>query len=208
MTGVVPSTLRHALLVIGLPGLTLLAACGADEVPPGPEPTSISIAPSGAPPGDAPSATTPSGSRSTRDPGASPSVGRVDALGAVAAAEAAVADSSAVGLSRDDDDSGVWEVTLRAGENGRSLRIGQDAAVLGNSSEQLDTDQRGEQPTVTIQRAIQTAQQRVVGGVVTDAELTSETGRRVWDVSVEAAGGDRELWIDAASGEVLREEAD
>ena len=44
---------------------------------------------------------------------------------------------------------------------------------------------------------------------VTDAELTRENQRTVWDVSVEVAGGDDyELWIDASSGKVVRSERD
>ena len=57
--------------------------------------------------------------------------------------------------------------------------------------------------------AIKVAEKRVPDGEVTDAELTRENQRAVWDVSVEVAGGDdRELWIDASSGEVVREERD
>jgi uncharacterized membrane protein YkoI len=208
MTRVLPASLRHLLLVLGLSGLSVVAACSAEEVSPGAEPTSISIAPSTVTPQDAPSSAMSSGSGSA---GASvtPSSAGVDALVAVAAAEAAVADSAAVELSREDDDGGgSWAVTLRAGQNGRGLQIGANGQVVDNTSEQLDQDQLGDPPTVSIQRAIETAQQRVSGGRVTDAELTTEDGRRVWDVSVGAAGGDRELWIDAASGEVVREERD
>ena len=57
--------------------------------------------------------------------------------------------------------------------------------------------------------AIKAAEKRVSDGEVTDAELTRENQRTVWDVSVEVAGGDDwELWIDASSGKVIREERD
>ena len=57
--------------------------------------------------------------------------------------------------------------------------------------------------------AIKASEKRVPDGEVTDAELTRENQRTVWDVSVEVAGGDDwELWIDASSGRVINAERD
>jgi len=130
---------------------------------------------------------------------------------AVAVAENAVPDSTAVEASKDDDAGGVvWEVTVRAGENGRELRIaGADGSVLSNESDQLHESQLGAEPKVSIQDAVGIAANQVDNGAVTDAELSSENGQGIWEVSVAASGGDEwELWIDAASGKVLRKERD
>jgi uncharacterized membrane protein YkoI len=60
-----------------------------------------------------------------------------------------------------------------------------------------------------VSEAIKAAEKRVADGEVTDAELTRENQRTVWDVSVEVAGGDDwELWIDATSGKVIDAERD
>lgn len=200
--------MRTKTSIASLALLVPLAACGGGDDPsPGANPTNISIAPSSSAP---PSASTPASTPAT-GPSTAQSEGIQDATAAVAAAEAAVPDSVAVEVSKDDDDSAVvWEVLLRAGENGRELRISAaDATVLSNKSDQLDESQLGEAPRVTAQEAIRVAEKRVPGGGVTEAELTRESGRRIWDLSVEVRGGDEwELWVDASSGKVVRQQRD
>jgi len=94
-------------------------------------------------------------------------------------------------------------------DDGGELSVGADGAVLNNQSESLSTAQRGDLPKVLIRDAIEVAEKQLDGGVVTDAELTTENRQRVGDMSVDAAGGaEWELWIDASSGKVLREERD
>lgn len=195
--------------VAGVALLLPLAACGGGTESPGATPTNISIAPSPAPSSPPASPSAPA-STPASDPSTAQTEGVQDATAAVAVAEAAVADSVAVEVSRDDDDQVVWEVTVRAGKNGRELRISAtDGTVLSNRSESLDESQLGEQPKVTAQGAIKIAEKRVPDGAVTDAELTRENGQRVWDVTVELRGDDEwELWIDASSGKILREERD
>ncbi|HEY5785517.1 MAG TPA: PepSY domain-containing protein [Microlunatus sp.] len=217
LTSVVPSTSRRAAgLAAGLAALVLqLAACGNDEVSSTPTPTDISIAPptSAAPPtSDTPSSADPAPSESptaaatSKRPSASAGL---DALGAVKAAETGVADSTVVELSKDDDSGSAWEAAVRVGDGGRELRIDSGGEITSNQAESLSSVQRGNPPDVSVSEAIRAAQKRVPDGEVTDAELTRENQRTVWDVSVEVAGGDDwELWIDASSGEVIREERD
>lgn len=199
---------RH-LVGAGLAGAMLpLAACGSEASNPAPAPTGISIAPSSAAP-SAPPTSPPSGSASSSPTATGATPGSVDAVAAVEAAESAVADSTAVEVSSDDDRAAVaWEVVLRAGANGRELRIGNDGAVLDNQSHRLSQAQLGDAPAVAVREAIRIAEERVGSGDVTDAELTRENNRLVWDVSVEKGAEETEVWIDAASGAVVREERD
>ena len=198
--------------VAGVALLLPLAACGGGNESPGATPTNISIAPSPAPSSPSGPASSPAtASKPATDPSTAQTEGVQDATAAVAAAEAAVVDSIAVEVSRDDDDNQVvWEVTVRAGKNGRELRISAtDGTVLSNRSERLHESQLGEAPKVTAQEAIKIAEKRVPDGVVTDAELAREDGQRVWDVTVELGDDDEwELWIDASSGKILHEERD
>lgn len=203
--------MTRASSVAGLALLLPLAACGGGIDDPAANPTNISIAPSAPASSTPPSSTAASSTAATSVPATDPSTARSegvqDVATAVAAAESAVADSAAVEASRDDDET-AWTVTVRAGENGRELQISAtDGTVLSNRADQLDPAQLGELPGVTAQRAITTAEKRVADGVVTELELTQEDGRRLWDVSAEVGGGDEwELWIDASSGDVVREE--
>lgn len=216
-TGRTRRAVRAGALLTGLVAALLpLAACGGDQAAGGPEPTGVSIAPSSAAshtsvmPTPTPVPTT---SGAASKPATEPSIARSetirDAVGAVGVAESAVADSATVEVSKDDDASpAVWEVTVRTGDEGRELRIATDGSVLSNEPETLSAAQQAPSPKVDVTKAIKTAQQRV-SGEVTDAELTTENGQRVWDVSVEASGDqDWELWIDASSGKVLRQQRD
>ena len=209
------SSRRTAGLAAGLAALVLpLAACGGDEMSSAPAPTDISIAPptSAVPSTGAQSSAdpAPSESPSTAAPSKRPSASAgLDALGAVKAAETGVADSTVVELSKDDDSGSAWEATVRVGDGGRELRIDAGGEISSNRAESRSAVQRGTLPGVTVSEAIKAAEKRVPDGEVTDAELTRENQRTVWDVSVEVTGGDDwELWIDASSGKVINAERD
>ena len=206
------STRRAAGLAAGLVALVLpLAACGGNDTSTTPAPTDISIAPpTSVPPSSAPSTSdspsTEESATSTKRPSASAGL---DAAGAVKAAETGVADSTVVELSKDDDSGSSWEVLVRVGGSGRELQVDPGGEITGRQNESLSAVQRGNLPDVTVTDAIRTAEKRVPDGEVTEAELTRENQRTVWDVSVEVAGGDDwELWIDASSGKIVRDERD
>ena len=213
---VVPrSSRRSAGLAAALAALVLpLAACGGNEMSSSPAPTDISIVPPTAavPSTAAPSSAAPAPSESpstaatSRRPSASAGL---DALGAVKAAETGVADSTVVELSKDDDSGSAWEALVRVGNGARELRLDAGGGITSNQAESLSAVQRGNLPGVTVSEAIKAGEKRVSDGEVTDAELTRENQRTVWDVSVEVAGGDDwELWIDASSGKVINAERD
>ena len=90
------------------------------------------------------------------------------------------------------------------GHTARSLLSGATVVVVAGLSWLTGT-----LPGVAVSDAIKAAEKRVPDGKVTDAELTRENQRTVWDVAVEVSGGDDwELWIDASSGKVINEERD
>ncbi len=217
----VPSTTSRssssaAGLVVGLAALALsLAACGSDDASTTPAPTDISIAPPTSSPRATPTGSGPTTAASSPTPPGAPTSKRpaadagLDALGAVTAAETGVAGATVVELSKDDDSGSSWEVLVRVGGSGRELQVDQGGEITADRAESLSGAQRGTLPDVTVSEAIKTAEDRVPAGEVTEAELTREGQRTVWDVSVEVAGGDDyELWIDASSGTVLRQERD
>jgi uncharacterized membrane protein YkoI len=209
LSGAPRSTRRASVVVAGLAALVLpLAGCG-DDGSSAPTPTTISIAPptSAVPSSGVPApSVSPTAAASSERPSASAGL---DALGAVQAAETGVAGSTVIELSKDDDSGSAWEATVRVGDGGRELRLDAGGEITGNQADSLSAVQRGTLPDVTVSEAIKVAEQRVPDGEVTDAELTRENQRTAWDVSVEVAGGDDwELWIDAASGTVVREERD
>jgi len=202
-------SVRAAGLAVGLAAVLLpLAACGGDDQAATPAPTDISIAPptTAAPTTDPVPSESPTPAATSKRPSASAGL---DALGAVKAAETGVADSTVVELSKDDDSGSAWEATVRVGDGGRELRIDSGGEITGNQPESLSSVQRGTLPGVAVSDAIKAAEKRVPDGEVTDAELTRENQRTVWDVAVEVSGGDDwELWIDASSGKVINEERD
>ena len=206
------STRRAAGVVAGLAALVFpLAGCGGDDTATTPAPTDISIAPpTSTPPSSAPSPSdSPAPSESTASTKRPSASAGLDASGAVKAAETGVADSTVVELSKDDDSGSSWEVLVRVGGSGRELQVDQAGEITGSQNESLSAVQRGNLPDVTVADAIKAAEKRVSDGEVTEAELTRENQRTVWDVSVEVAGGDDwELWIDASTGKVVRAERD
>lgn len=213
------SNRRAAGLAAGLAALVLpLAACGGDDTATTPAPTDISIAPpTSVPPSSAPSVPTSAPSDSDEPAASEPAAttkrpsanAGLDAAGAVKAAETGVADSTVVELSRDDDSGSSWEILVRVGSGGRELQLDSGGEITSSQNESLSAVQRGTLPDVTAADAIKAAEKRVADGEVTEAELTRENQRTVWDVSVEVAGGDDwELWIDASSGKVVRAERD
>ncbi len=206
------STRRAVGLAAGVAALVLpLAACAGDDDSSTPAPSNISIAPPTSTPHtsvvpSSEASASPTAAATSRRPSATAGL---DALGAVKAAETGVAGSTVLELSKDDDKGSAWEVTVRVGDDGRELQLDSGGEITADRAETLSVVQRGSLPEVTVSDAIKAAEKRVSDGEVTDAELTRENQRTVWEVSVEVAGGDDwELWIDASSGQVINEERD
>ncbi len=103
----------------------------------------------------------------------------------------------------------VWEVgVLRDDGTGVELYIDQEnGEVVREGVLRLDTEQRTA-PLLSAPEAIDVAL-AAVPGAVDELDLGTERSTVVWEVMVAAdAGGRYELYIDAASGEILKQERD
>lgn len=100
----------------------------------------------------------------------------------------------------------TWEVGVLA-EDGSGVELYIDARsgeVLRQDTLSLDSEQRTA-PAVTAAEAIDIAL-GAVPGRVTAADLGTERGQVVWEIDVIGTSGSMELYIDATTGEVLKQE--
>lgn len=112
-------------------------------------------------------------------------------------------------LDREDDDS-RWEVLVRASD-GAGTEVWVDPTsgdVLDQRSENVPSEARDGAPKFTAKEAVEAATSAVADGTVTDLDIDRERGKVVWDVVVEANGAETDVQIDAASGEILKQELD
>jgi len=193
-----------ALLVASL----AVAGCSAQD--PAPEATSLSPSVT-----DGPEATTePTESDDagpTEEPQDEPSIeGPLDALHAVELALQLAVGAAVVELGRDTEGGReVWEVgVLRDDGAGVELYLdAMDGTVVREQPLSLDPEQQ-EPPAVSAEDAIGIAL-ATVPGTVDELDLGTEMSRVVWEVVVVAdAGGEFEIYIDAESGDVLKQERD
>ena len=59
---------------------------------------------------------------------------------------------------------------------------------------------------VSRELALETALTRVTGVSVKSSELEQEEGKEVWSFDLQTPAGIREIWVDARTGEVVRDE--
>lgn len=182
-----------ALLALAAP----LVACGEDT-PPESQPAITS--------GTRPA----TDGATTSDDGGAPATGddATDATTEDVYAAIGLAESEAGGtafeVDREDDGTEGWEVSVAVGDE--EVDVDVDLAgteVLGTDrDDDLDDDERAAlaAATITLADAIRTALAEV-DGVLDDVELDEEDGTGVWEVSV---GDDTEVYIDVATGDVLR----
>lgn len=109
-----------------------------------------------------------------------------------------------------EDDNSRWEVLVRTAD-GKGTEVWVDATsgeVLEQRSENVPGEARDGAPKFTAKQAVEAALGAVGGGTVTDLDIDRERGQVVWDVAVENNGVDTDVQVDAASGEILRQEQD
>jgi hypothetical protein len=131
------------------------------------------------------------------------------ALGAVGRALAEVPGGAVVDLERDREGlRRVWQVIVRP-ETGRGVELKLDrgdGSLVRRENTTVPALARAAAPTITAEQAIGIALDAAGGGQVAELGLDRELRRTVWDVIVE--GTTRrgvEVWIDAETGEVLRQ---
>jgi len=102
----------------------------------------------------------------------------------------------------------VWEVLVRQADGtGIELYIAVDnGEVVAQDPSTVPAEARNAAPAITAQEAIGIALEAVPGAAV-EVDLGTERGRTVWEVLVRGTGsGSVEFYIDAASGEILKQE--
>lgn len=162
--------------------------------------------------GDSPTTQSPSdGAEETPDDDAAVSDdevpdGRIDAAAAIEAALQAVP-GDVVELELERERTGiVWEVGVLGGD-GSGIEVSIDSKsgeAVGQQSLRLSSAQRTA-PAVTASEAVGIALE-AADGRVKAMDLDTERGAVVWEVEVLGARGGTELYIDAASGAVVKQE--
>lgn len=152
---------------------------------------------------------TPSESDSPDEAGTSLDAITQQALDAIALAESH-AGGTAYELD-DEDDESAWKIDVAV--DGRSVEVevnwaGTEVLSTENDDE-LDADDREDltQVSYSMSNAIVTAAAEVSGHVVS-VDLSSDDGVIAWEVEFENGNDDVEVYVDAATGDVLRVERD
>lgn len=205
----------------GLLALTL-AACGTAEddtsagvsAPAGlpdettPDDTADQEATSSAPDdsGDVAATTSDSTSDST---GGTAAADQLEQLEAVIAAAEDEAGGTAYEIDDQDDDES-WEVDVAVDDRSVEVTVGPDGQVVRTEEDDLDEDDRDAlaAATITIVDAAGTALGEVEG-TLDDIELDEDNGTFAWEVTIDTVDQDDvEVYVDVATGEVLRVERD
>lgn len=194
----------HRTLAVTAPALMALAlALSACTAPSAPIPSTEQTQPSPS----APDGT--DASDASDDSGEEPITGPLDASGAIDRA-LQLAPGAVVELGRGRErGADVWEVgVLREDASGIELYIDQQTGELvRESSLRLSSEQRTP-PAITASDAVETALAAVPGSIV-ELDLGTERSTVVWEVLVAAdAGGRFELYIDATTADILKQERD
>jgi uncharacterized membrane protein YkoI len=102
----------------------------------------------------------------------------------------------------------VWYVTVRGDDRTRGTEVYLDRStgdVVKQQPEVLQPSARGELPQVSARQALATALRSAPGASVVEFDLEREDGTRVWYVFLRGdVGGQKEVYIDANSGSVIR----
>ncbi|MDD9206292.1 PepSY domain-containing protein [Georgenia sp. 10Sc9-8] len=124
---------------------------------------------------------------------------------AITTAEGVVAGGRAVDLDCDDDNE-TFDVTVLADEVAHEVTVSIDGSRVVEQEEDGDVDEDDRErlttATVTMAEALETAMSDRSGGVA-EIDLDTRDGAVVWEVTVQSSGGEEEIVVDAASGEVL-----
>lgn len=129
---------------------------------------------------------------------------------AVLAAEAALAEVPGDVISLDREDRDVWSVEIRTSD-AEGVELYVDAVtgeVQGQHAESLPREVRDSAPTVTAVEAIDIVLDASPEAEVRELDIDSGRGTVVWEVQVRDSGGSIEYYVDAATGEILKEERD
>lgn len=196
-----------ALSVGVLTGAVVLGGCSSDDDAPAGGSPAPTQAPSPTPAAtDVPSPTdSPSPTTDAQAAGPLPT-----AQSAVDAALAIVAGGAAIeGGQTDEAGRQVWYVLVRdpAGA-GTELYLARDNGdLVQQRPEPVPAVAQGDLPALTAQQGLEAALGAVPGDVI-EFDLGTEQGRTVWAVLVRGDNGRFEVYVDADTGEIIKQERD
>ncbi|GAA4284504.1 hypothetical protein GCM10022261_20350 [Brevibacterium daeguense] len=196
--------LAAAVLGFGL----VLSGCGGGQTA---ESTATPADP--APAAESGAAQSPADDETATEPTNGTDTGAADSADNIASATAAIAlaegenNGIAVEIDRSDDDQ-QWEVEVVEGDREVEYDISADGSeIVGNRDEDdSDDDDRSaaEAAEVSLSEAVEKAAE-AHPGTLESAELDDEDDRLGYEVEIHS-DGEKELWVDAKSGEVSEED--
>lgn len=196
-----PFSLRTIPLLAAASVLLVTSACGSEGADSGETaPTTSATSATPAP------ASTPAESPAATDAPAPGEPSHADP--AARAAQGALAAVAGDVISIDRERGSTWSVLVR-GTNGSGTEVYVDAAngtVSRKRSEQLPAVARSAAPTFTAVEAIDAALKAQPSGAVHELDLDRDRGRVVWEIEVRGGGGNTEFYIDASTGEIVKQE--
>lgn len=208
--------LRTGILALIVTGAFAAMVAGCGSSPPtepagSPFPTPNGSATAGVP------SSTPSGSTEVQDGnGGTQDVGAIpqrtqQAVRAVQTAEQAVPDGRAFDLEVEDHGGRqVWEIKVASGnDRPHEFYVSLDGTqIVRRSRHRLDGDVRKAlKAQVTLSQALETAARRVPWSL-SEAEIDTHSGRITWEVEFKKGEREREVVIDAMTGEIMRVKKD
>jgi uncharacterized membrane protein YkoI len=177
-------------------------AARAGSMPPGTSPSGPCPAP--------PASSVPAQAGSAPATAADGSVVSSRDLGAAQAADRAleIAGGAVMDIDRGTErGQAVWEVVVRQDDGSAvELYIAQATGELVAQHPARSDADVTTPPPLSVQQAVAIAEQAVPGSAVVEADLGSDRGRIVWEVLVRASSQDVELYIDAATCEIVKQE--
>jgi len=105
-----------------------------------------------------------------------------------------------------EDDDKTWDVVVVADGVAHELTLNEDGSEVVSRDDQDDDEddiQHIAKAEVTLVDAIDIASPQVPDGVLEDAELDEDDGTVRWEITLNTDGRDRDVIVDAVSGEIL-----
>lgn len=103
----------------------------------------------------------------------------------------------------------TWEVLVRNSDgSGTEVYIlAATGEVLKQEPATVPAEAKGSGPAVSAQEASDVALGAVPEGTIVEIDLGTERGTTVWEVLVRGSSGREELYIDAATGDIIKRES-
>lgn len=129
---------------------------------------------------------------------------------AVRAAEAALAARPGAVISVDPESGDVWSVLVRT-EAGDGVELYVDAVsgeVRRERGEALPSAARSSAPAITAGAAMDIALGALSDGQIRELDLDTDRGAMVWEILADENGRLIEFYVDATTGDILKQEFD